>query len=311
MSAHALISDRALVGMYYQALEQGNMAWVNDLTFKIDSSQDEEKHVWLGMPPQLREWVGGKQAKQFRDFEYSITNKDFESTIEYHERDLSEDKTGQLQARINQHVERVQAHPAKLLSTLIQNGESTLCYDGQYYFDTDHSEGDSGTQSNKLSKTIADADVPTVSEMEDAILESIEAMYGFKDDQGEPLNESATNFLVMVPTRFWKVALKAARNEIIVDGSASRTNLITNMDGYNITINANARLDWTTKFVTFRTDGNVKPFIDQVREEETYKLLGQGSEHFFDTRHIKSSIEKSGNVGYGLWQGAVQTNFAE
>ena len=35
------------------------------------------------------------------------------------------------------------------------NGEATVCYDGQYFFDTDHVEGDSGTQSNDLSVDIS------------------------------------------------------------------------------------------------------------------------------------------------------------
>ena len=48
-------------------------------------------------------------------------------------------------------ADRTVSHWASLLSTLIVNGESATCYDEQYFFDTDHSEGESGTQSNVIS----------------------------------------------------------------------------------------------------------------------------------------------------------------
>ncbi len=213
---HHVLTDRAIMGRYYNRLEQGPYSWIGDIAVDIDSNQDKENHVWLGMPPQMREWVGGKGAKTFRDFNYEITNKDFESTIEYHERDLAEDKTGQLQIRINEHADRVLSHPASLLSSLILNAESTACYDGQYFFDTDHSEGDSGTQDNDKTYGVAVAATPTAAEMEGAILQAIQTMYGFKDDVGEPLNETAKKFMVMVPVPFWASAQKAVSANVIV-----------------------------------------------------------------------------------------------
>ena len=68
---------------------------------------------------------------------------------------MRRDKTGQIDIRIREQVQRAQAHWAKLLSDLIIAAESTVCYDGQYFFDTDHSEGDSGTQDNDLSIGVA------------------------------------------------------------------------------------------------------------------------------------------------------------
>lgn len=309
MGAHALINDQAIIGMYYNRLEQGDMSWVNDLAFDVDSNQDFEKLTWLGMPPSMREWIGGRQAKTFLDFDYTIDNKDFESTIEYHERDLAEDKTGQLQVRINEHADRGMSHEAKLLSALIAGGESGVCYDGQYYFDTDHSEGKSGVQSNSLTATAANTSKPTVSEMEDAVLSSIEKMYGYKDDQGEPLNENARAFTVMVPVNMWKVARAAVSAETIIQGGSARDNLIAKFNDITIDIVVNPRLSWTTKFATFRRDGSVKPFVKLIREKLSVDVLGVDSEYFFETRHIKAGLKKAGNVGFGMWQGATLTTF--
>lgn len=302
-----IITERAILGKYFARLENPTTPLVEKLAMMVESSQDQEKHAWLGMSPGFREWVGSRQAKGLRAQDFTIVNKDYESTMSYHERDRAEDKTGQLDVRIGEHSLRALQHDEALLSTLIINAEAAACYDGQYFFDTDHTEGDSGTQSNDLSYNAGTTTAPTAAEMEAAILEAIQAMYGFKDDQGEPLNQAAKEFLVMVPTPFWAAARAAINANVIVDGSASRTALISGFGDIQVTVMANPRLTWTTKFATFRTDGSVKPFIQQVREPVTVDILGEGSDHFFHTREIQVSLKKSGAMGLGLWQGACLT----
>lgn len=302
-----LITEKAIVGKYFALLEEPTTPTVEKLAMVVNSSQDLERHGWLGMPPGMREWVGGRSAKKLRASEFSIINKDFESTVAYHERERTEDKTGQLDIRINEHAMRAVHHDELLLSTLINNAESSVCYDGQYFFDTDHTEGDSGSQSNDLTYNANTETAPTTAEMEAAILQSIQAIIGFKDDQGLPMNQYAKKFLVMVPTPFWASARAAVGAQVIVDGSASRTGLISGWGDVEITVQVNPLLNWTTKFATFRTDGSVKPFIQQVREQVTTDVLGEGSDHFFNTREILVSLKKAGNMGLGLWQGSALT----
>ncbi len=314
MSAKVL-SDRAIVGEYYNRLEQGPTGWVGDLTHPFESSQDSEKHTWLGMPPSMREWIGGKQAKGFRDNQFEITNNDYESTIDYHRRHLTEDKTGQFQVRLSEHIQRVDAQWASLTSTLILNGASTACYDGQYFFDTDHSEGDSGTQSNDISVDISALPVtnhgsttaPSVGELQQSIMLGVQQILGFVDDQGEPMNENAKRFLIMVPTALWHTAVAAVTSQMIDRGE---TNSIINLKGYQFDVVPNARLTWTDKFAVFRTDGSVKPFIRQIREEPMVAIKGEGSDYYFDTGRKQVSIEMAGNVGFGLWQHSTLVTMA-
>lgn len=304
-----IITERAILGRYFQNLEKPVTEKVEKLSMLIESNQDEETHAWLGMPPGFREWVGARQAKGFNASEYKIVNKDYESTYHYHERERNEDKTGQLNARINQHSLRALSHDESLISQLLENGESSVCYDGQYFFDTDHAEGESGSQSNSISATASSASAPTAAEAETAIMKAIEKMYSFKDDQGEPLNENAKEFLIICPTPFWSAFRTAVGADVIVDGSASRTALIKNFGDVSVKVSQDPRLSWTTKFALFRTDSPVKPFIHQVREPVSMDILGEGSDHYFHTRQIQVSLKKAGAMGYGLWQGAVLTTF--
>ncbi len=215
----ATLSSRAIIGEYFRRLEQGASGWANQLSNFFTSDQAGEDYKWLGMSPAMREWIGERQAKGLRDNAYTIRNKAFESTLEISVDDLRRDKTGQILVRIGEQVDRANAHWARLLSTLIIAGESTACYDGELFFDTDHAEGDSGTQNNDIQVDISALPVPATShgsttapapeELMHAILEGAQQILGFKDDQGEPMNENARQFMVMVPTSYWKAAIPA------------------------------------------------------------------------------------------------------
>lgn len=307
-----LITSRAVIGMYYEALAAGTGAgWIDAVSNYFTSDQSSEEYAWLGMPPALREWVGGRNAKGFTENGIEIANKHFEATIDILLRDLRRDKTGQLQIRINELAQRGGSHFAKLLSTLILNGAATTCYDGQYFFDTDHEEGDSGAQSNSIQTDISALPVathgaavtaPSPGEMQQAILGSISKMLTFVDDEGEPMNEDAKSFLVMVPVGL----SEAARAGISMSRVAGTTSF--DIEDWNINLAVNPRLTrggWTDKFVTVRTDGSVKPFIRQEETEPAIKLKGEDSEYAFDNDAIQVGIDTWRNVGYGRWQGAV------
>ena len=311
MSAIAL-SSRAVTGMYFEALAANpGAAWVNAVSNYFQSDQTVESYKWLGMPPALREWLGGRNAKGFTTNGIDIANKHFESTIEIALRDLRLDKSGQVRARMSELAERGGTHFASLLSTLIVNGASTVCYDGQYFFDTDHSEGSSGTQSNKIDVDISalpasvhgSVTAPSPEEMQQAILAGITQMYGFKDDVGEPLNENAASFMVVLPVGLSQAALAALS---MVRAAGASTFAVEN---FNIALAMNPRLTsagWTDKFSIFRADGSVKPLIRQEETAPTLKVKDENSEYAFDNDAIQVGIDTWRNVGYGRWQGAVQ-----
>lgn len=311
MGAQTLTS-RAILGMLYLRLQQGAAGWVNELSFFVDSDQYSEEHRWLGMSPQMREWIGGRHAHGLREYGQIIKNLEFEATIEVKVRELTLDKTSQIRARINGLADRANSHGAKLLSELIIAGESAVCYDGQFFFDTDHSEGDSGTQSNDLTPGATTPTNPTVTEFVDAILASIQAMYGFKDDQGEPLNEGASNFLVMCPIPLWGRAQEAVSKNNLAGGETNvLTGLSVNGRSVSIEVAANPRLTWTTKFATFRRDmgDGVAPFIRQVEQPLQVSAQAEGSvEEFNNKRHLYG-VDWTGNYGYGFWQHAALSTF--
>lgn len=312
MSAQGL-SSRAIIGEFYARLEQNDgAAWMGRVSNLFQSNQESETYKWLGMAPVMREWVGGRQAKGFRENGITIVNKRFEATLEVLLDEMRRDKTGQVMVRVAELAQRTNAHWAKLLSTLVVNGESATCYDGSYFFDTTHAEGDSGTQDNDRTANITTPTAPTASDMESAILTMAQAIIGFKDDQGEPMNEEARAFLVMVPVPYMSAAAAALRSEVIVDGSASRSNVIQaagSLGGLSFELVVNPRLSWTTKFAMFRTDAATQALIRQEEEGVQVDAIAEGSELEFNERKHRYGVTASRNVGYGYWQRACLMTF--
>mgnify|MGYP003631148314 CR=1 FL=1 len=302
------ITTRGVVGMILARLETGPSAWVMDLCMQVTSDQASEEYGWLGASPALRKFMAGRQPAELRENSFVISNEDYEGSITIKSKDMRRDKFGMINVRVNQLSDRANDHPAKLLSELIENGEATACYDGQYYFDTDHEEGESGALSNDISYSVVSNTAPTADEMANAITTAIVQMYTFKDDRGEPMNQNATEFTVMVPAHpaLMSAALKA-KNILLGTGGAT-AELAALKSEFTINIVINPRLTWTTKFATFRTDEAAKPFILQQEDIPAVVSLGEGTEYEQLKKEQLFGIDWTGNVGFGYWQYGVLTS---
>lgn len=307
------LTSRGIEGRFFARLQQelarnfvSQLAWFNS-----DSDQEEETYRWLGQSPAMREWVGRRQAKGFNDFEYKIKNKKFESTLEVDLADVQRDKTSQIMLRIGEMATRAAVHPWQLIAELIYLATTGVCYDGQFFFDTDHAEGESGTQSNKLSIDISELTVsqhgivtaPSIEEMVHVILQCISQMIGFRDDQGQPMNESARSFLVTVPPSLMTMALAATTNAQL---SSGQTNPLA-ASNFKVDVLATPRLapatsPWTDEIAVFRTDAEMKPFILQEEKPLTFKSIAEGSELEFKEDKWQFGVDARRNAGYGLWQ---------
>ena len=307
------LTQRAVIGEFYKALAQNTGAsWVGQISNYFNSDQLSETYAWLGQVPQLREWVGGRQAKGLTESKFTITNKHYESTLDFLVSDLKRDKSGQALVRIQEQARRANTHWAKLLSTLIIDAPSSVCYDGQFFFDTDHTEGNNTTsQSNDIQVDISGLAVatagtttlPAVAEAQGAIAKGIETLLGFKDNENEPMNEDASQFLVMVPQVLYNAFSQAVYTPVQV--AETQTVLESLKSDYIIRCVANPRLTWTDSFAIFRTDATIKSFIRQEEQGVQMKVKGEGSEYEFDNDAHQYGIDAWRNVGYGYWQNAV------
>ena len=302
-----ILSSRAIIGLYFHELmvDAGN-SWVNLIANLFDSDQASETYAFLGMVPGFREWIGNRQAKSLRDEKFTIRNIKYESTLEIQLEDLRRDKTRQIITRIQDHARRANTHWASLLSTIIVDGESTVAYDGQFFFDTTHSWGDSGTQSNDIDVDISavpaqvhgSITAPSPEEINQAILKGINQICSFKDDQGEPLNETASGFLAMTPFSL----LDAAQSGTSLPRGTHPGEQVTQK---SIQVIGNARLSaWDDTLVVFRTDAPIKALIRQEENGIQMAVKGNGSDFEFDHDAHQFGMTSNRAVGVGMWDQA-------
>lgn len=104
----------------------------------IPSNTASNTYGWMGGWPGFREWIGDRQLKSLKSKAYQIANKTFESSVSVPRDDIEDDNLGIYSAMFQEMGRATQVFPDELIWPTLASGFTTECYDGQYYFDTDH-----------------------------------------------------------------------------------------------------------------------------------------------------------------------------
>jgi len=119
--------------------EMATIKAMHDLVaMTVPSTGKQVDYKWLGNIPMMREWIGDRQIKNLEAFDYAIKNKKFESTIGVDRDDIDDDQVGVYKPIIRGLAHAAGNHPSMLIYALMKDGFSKPCFDGQYFFDTDH-----------------------------------------------------------------------------------------------------------------------------------------------------------------------------
>lgn len=137
---------------FQKAFEGVKPQW-EEVAMVVESTTKTEHYAWLGSFPSLQKWVGEKVIKKLKDHAYSITNDDYEATIEVMRNDLDDDQTGGIKIQAQNVGYSSAIWPDENIFPLLKNGHQALCYDGQYFFDTDHPVGDGETMTTVSNKS--------------------------------------------------------------------------------------------------------------------------------------------------------------
>lgn len=277
----------------------------------IDSTGEDEKYAWLGDLPGMREWVGDRIFKQLRAADYILANKKWESSLAIEKDKLDDDRLGGYRMQAENLGEEAAFHPDELLFEQVINlAESNACYDGQFFYDTDHSWGDSGTQSNDLTYNMAGS-APTSDEFRAAFHQALIAMLGFKNDRGKPFIRPRVgrlgNLVCRVPVAMYEVANKAFEQQIVLD-TAGVSNYFLERPiiipvqymgaGYSNGSDVKFDLDYL--------GGRLKPFVFQARRPLSVSTKGADDA---ETQLLKFMTDARYNIGYMAWWTSVRTTF--
>ena len=279
-----------------------------------------DNHAWLGSSPSMREWIGKRLTQQPLAFDFAIKNRKFELTGNMPLDLLNNDKTGEAQLWLSDFASALPLWREELLAALINNSETGLSFDGQYFFDTDHQYGgQTAAWSNKVNADIATTTAATVAEAAAAINVAIELMRLFPDDQGRKIaNRGMTAVDVIIQAGTANAAtIRQAINATVVDsGSGTIDNPLKGQDVRINLISDGLITLGATKFIVARSrrggDGSARPFIFQENTgEQRIDVLGEAEAKAYVVENDAYGIalKTVGNAGYGLPSHAILTTF--
>ena len=143
--ANLAILNQAYNAAFQSGLTTAAPMW-NQLAMMVPSTTSTEKYAWLGAITKFREWLGERTYQNLKQSDYSIKNKTWENTVSVNRDEIEDDQYGVYKPVIQQLGQDAATHPDELVFALLQAGFSTRCFDGQYFFDTDHPVGQPGQE---------------------------------------------------------------------------------------------------------------------------------------------------------------------
>lgn len=123
--------------LYTTALTMAQPQW-SKLAMKVPSSNASNTYGWLGTSQQIREWIGDRVIQNLSEYDYTIKNKKFESTVGVQRDNIEDDNLGVYKPLVEQMGFNTAMFPDEMIFDLMLNGFTQKGYDGQNFFDTDH-----------------------------------------------------------------------------------------------------------------------------------------------------------------------------
>lgn len=137
--------------LFGSAFDAAPSQW-DRIAMRVPSTTAEEKYAWLGKMSRFREWVGDRVFNSLKTHDYTIKNRKWENSVEVDRADIEDDRFGIYNPLLQSMGAESKTHPDELVFALLAAGFNTLCYDGQFFFDTDHpvelQDGSIGSWSN-------------------------------------------------------------------------------------------------------------------------------------------------------------------
>lgn len=265
-------------------------------TTEVPSTKATEEYDWLGSSPVLREWKDERMPKALLEHGFSLKNKDYEATIAVHKNALADDQYGQIKIRVAGMGTEAAKGYDRFAAQVVEAGHTTACYDGQNFFDTDHSEGESGTQSNYSSSGKAFGAT--------SIKYIITTMMDYKTDNGEFAGVSATH--VMVPTALKFDAMQLLDPQFV---SVTTDPAVAVLKGaLSVIVNPYLTSNGANSaYYVMDLSGAVKPFIYQNRQAMEWAALDKNDDpDVFSRKELMYWVDARFAFGYGDWRYAYK-----
>jgi phage major head subunit gpT-like protein len=258
---------------------------------EVPSSGPGEDYAWLERFPRFRKWIGDKVVKNIVAGKYYKANEDWETTVAVRRNDIEDDRIGLYNPQALGAGEAAAELNDIIVDDLKNNAFTQLCFDGQYFYDTDHPVAGASV-SNKQTKALsANTNAAALASYGVARI----AIMGFKDEEGQSLRlmpdtlevgpalEATARLLCESPKLAddtpnpWQGTAKVLVNPAITSGTQWMLHVANKM--------------------------SVKPFIVQMRAKPSFvQQTDSQADDVFNRAEFKFGAEARATGLYGFWQ---------
>ncbi len=277
--------NRSVNTMFSKGLADGKeKAKYKRICTEVPSTSKEETYAWLGKFPKMREWLGERIIQNLMSYSYIIKNKKWEDTIGVSRDDIEDDNIGMYGPMFKMLGVSAEEHYDDLAFEILMKGFEKRCYDGQYFFDTDHRDGEGPIQSNRGSAPLNP----------DSYQAARVKIMNLQDEQKRSLN-LVPDLLIVAP-----------------DNEATGRKILEadQIDGTSNTLKNTAELlvvpALSTKpkaWYLACTKYPLLPLILQIRRKAEFRsYFNPNDYHCFMNDEFLFGADSRDNVGYGLWQ---------
>jgi len=286
----------------FKAMDDVEKFWPAFAT-EIPSRSRSTLHAWIANQASVREWVGPRIARSMGTRTWEVLNKKYELTFEFERDQIEDDLEGLGESAVSQARQlgsKFAKHEDKLIAATLEAGISSECYDGQYFFDTDHpidpdGIGSSSTFDNDRALALSHANFRTVRT----------AMLANKQEDGSPLILPGGLTLVVPPTLEMEAKqivevdslTPAAAYGLFGAGGVSKNPLVGMAK-----VLMNPYLTDETRWYVLATGEFIKPLMLQRRRPLEIAETDETSDLFFNEEKFQVGGSARYNASYTLPQ---------
>ena len=275
--------------IFNKAFEAAPSQW-QETTMLVPSGSSQNDYAWLSRFPRMRKWLGDKVIKSLAAFKYTIVNDDWETTVEVDRNDIEDDQIGIYAPMAQEAGFSSKQLPDEIDADLKNGAFAGTCYDGQYFYDTDHPVAGASV-SNKGTAALSAATTAAAAASYGA---ARTAIMSITDDEGRPL--ALIPDVLEVPP-----ALEATARLLCESGKL--TDQSPNPYKGTARVLVNPRLTSSTAWFLHVTNRPLKPFVFQQRKAPVFvSQTDMNADNVFMRKNYLFGAEARCAGGYGLWQ---------
>lgn len=269
-----LALDKGVKKTYNDALKN-TKEYYKELATVVKTKNHSVTYSWLEDFPSMKEWIGDRDLKDLTAHTYTISKKDWESSVTITRDDILFDNLGLVTPRVQSLAHTVNQHFNKYIGTLIVSND--VCYDGKTFFNAAHSIGD-GAASNTTDLPLSDVNLMTV----------YSSMLNLKNENNEPYDIEPTT--LYIAPNLLATAMKILNSDTI-EGTS---NITKGLVKYKV-IPTMADNSWCL----VDNSKPIKPFVIQITKEAK---IEKDDSDMFKAKKMHYGVDTMDNAGYTFWQ---------